>query len=219
MTSYFLGRPDDDAGHPLYRQSSVHTIFLHGMVRDEHGQKMSKTKENVIDPVDITQEYGADALRLGLLLMAAPGRDIKLSIKRIEGIRASDQVWNATRFAQTYLKDCTPSDWDAPAGATEAWIRSRLAATQETVSEAFDAYRLDEAGHAIYHFIWHQALRLVHRAGEAPTAGRRGERAGGGSGCIGGRTQRRFTALAPLLPSSPKRYGLRCPSSCARPSR
>ena len=138
-------------------KAPFHTIFLHGMVRDEHGQKMSKTKENVIDPVDITQEYGADALRLGLLLMAAPGRDIKLSIKRIEGYRNFlTKVWNATRFAQTYLKDCTPSDWDAPAGATEAWIRSRLAATQETVSEAFDAYRLDEAGHAIYHFIWHE---------------------------------------------------------------
>ncbi len=138
-------------------KAPFHTIFLHGMVRDELGQKMSKTKENVIDPVDITNEYGADALRLGLLLMAAPGRDLKMSVKRIEGYRNFlTKVWNATRFAQTYLGDCQESDWDAPAGATEQWIRSRLADTQHKVKEAFDAYRLDEAGHAIYHFIWHE---------------------------------------------------------------
>ena len=138
-------------------KAPFHTIFLHGMVRDEHGQKMSKTKENVIDPVDITNEYGADALRLGLLLMAAPGRDIKLSIKRIEGYRNFlTKVWNATRFAQAYFGDCKPSDWKASAGPSEQWIRSRLAATQETVRDAFDAYRLDEAGHAIYHFVWHE---------------------------------------------------------------
>ncbi len=138
-------------------KAPFHTIFLHGMVRDELGQKMSKTKENVIDPVDITNDYGADALRLGLLLMAAPGRDIKLSIKRIEGYRNFlTKVWNATRFAQSFLDACEPSDWDAPAGATERWIRSRLAATQETVSAAFAQYRLDEAGNAIYHFIWHE---------------------------------------------------------------
>ncbi|MDE0881788.1 MAG: valine--tRNA ligase [Myxococcota bacterium] len=138
-------------------KAPFHTIFLHGMVRDAQGQKMSKSKENVIDPVEITNEYGADALRLGLLLMAAPGRDIKMNMQRIEGYRNFlTKVWNATRFAQTYLVDCQPSDWQAPSGATERWIRSRLAATQDTVKSAFAEYRLDEAGQAIYHFIWHE---------------------------------------------------------------
>ncbi len=145
MGIHFMGRPP------------FHTIFLHGMVRDEHGQKMSKTKENVIDPVELTERYGADALRLGLLLMAGPGRDVKLSEQRVEGYRNFlTKVWNASRFTLPYLADMEPEHRDLPKGPAERWILSRLAKTQEEVSHALEEYRLDEAGNAVYAFIWHE---------------------------------------------------------------
>ena len=107
--------------------------------------------------------------------MAALGRDIKLSIKRIEGIEIFRPKSGTPRFAQTYLKDCTPSDWDAPAGATEAWIRSRLAATQETVSGRTPIAWMKQ----VTRFTTSSGMvpRLVHRAGEAPAGRRASEQA------------------------------------------
>jgi valyl-tRNA synthetase len=134
-----------------------HTIFLHGMVRDGDGQKMSKTKGNVVDPVDVTEEYGADALRLSLLLSAGPGRDLRLDMQRVEGYRNFlTKVWNATRFAQSFFRASEPADWQQPTGPAERWIRSRLAATQEAVNKSLEDYRLDDAGKAVYHFVWHE---------------------------------------------------------------
>ena len=145
MGIHFMGRPP------------FHTIFLHGMVRDEHGQKMSKTKENVVDPVELTERYGADALRLGLLLMAGPGRDVKLSEQRVEGYRNFlTKVWNATRFTLPYLEEMEPSHRSLAKGPAERWIVSRLAKAQQEVGQALEEYRLDEAGNTVYAFIWHE---------------------------------------------------------------
>jgi valyl-tRNA synthetase len=134
------------------------TVYLHPMVRDEKGQKMSKTKGNVIDPLDITERYGADALRLTLAALTAQGRDIKLAKERIEGYRAfANKLWNASRFA---LMNLEGHDAGAPAPAVRSpadrWI---LARTQRAVNEtvaALEAFKFNEAAGTAYHFVWHE---------------------------------------------------------------
>jgi valyl-tRNA synthetase len=135
-------------------------VFLHPMVRDEKGQKMSKTKGNVIDPLDITGEHGADALRFTLAaLTTAQGRDIKLSSERIEGYRAfANKLWNATRFALMNLQGFTAGGEDPALLArtpADHWLLSRLArAVNETVG-ALEAFRFDDTAGTIYQFVWH----------------------------------------------------------------
>jgi valyl-tRNA synthetase len=135
-------------------------VYLHPMVRDEKGQKMSKTKGNVIDPLVITEQYGADALRFTLAALTAQGRDIKLAKERIEGYRAfANKLWNATRFALMNLAGYTYSDGDAQAAArspADRWILARLQrAVNETV-DALESYRFNDAANAVYHFVWHE---------------------------------------------------------------
>ena len=136
-------------------------VYLHGMVRDEHGQKMSKTKGNVIDPLLLTEEFGADALRFTLATMAAQARDVSLSTARVAGYRAfANKVWNATRFVLMYAPEdgarVEPLDLDTVPSLTAAdrWLLGKLDATITTVTEALDTYRLDEAAHALYAFVW-----------------------------------------------------------------
>ena len=133
-----------------------HTVFLHAMVRDEHGKKMSKTVGNVIDPLDVSKELGADSLRFTLASFAGQGRDIKLSLKAVESNRNFiNKVWNASRFALMNLEDFDP---DAPPPATlgrgDRWILSRLDRAVETVQTSLDAFAINEAAQAIYHFFW-----------------------------------------------------------------
>jgi valyl-tRNA synthetase len=135
-------------------------VYLHPMVRDERGQKMSKTKGNVIDPLVISEQYGADALRFTLAALTAQGRDIKLAKGRIEGYRAfANKLWNASRFTFMNLAGLawTGEDPARLAGAlADRWILSRLQrAVNETV-EALEAYRFDEAAGSVYQFIWHE---------------------------------------------------------------
>jgi valyl-tRNA synthetase len=133
-------------------------VYLHPMVRDEKGQKMSKTKGNVIDPLDITARYGADALRFTLAALTAQGRDIKLAKERIEGYRAfANKLWNASRFALMNLEGHEERG-AAPTGRTPAdrWI---LARTQRAVNEAvaaLEAFKFNEAAGTVYHFVWHE---------------------------------------------------------------
>ena len=132
-------------------------VYIHALVRDEKGQKMSKSKGNVIDPLDLIDTYGADALRFTLAAMAAQGRDIKLSASRVEGYRNfATKLWNAARFAQ--INECVPeSDFD-PASAKvtlNRWITGETERTARAVTEAIEAFRLNEAAAAIYHFVWH----------------------------------------------------------------
>ncbi len=135
-------------------------VYLHPMVRDEKGQKMSKTKGNVIDPLVITEQYGADALRFTLAALTAQGRDIKLAKERIEGYRAfANKLWNATRFAVMNLADFTVSGESPQSSARTAadrWILARLQrAVNETV-EALEGYRFNDAASTAYQFVWHE---------------------------------------------------------------
>jgi valyl-tRNA synthetase len=136
-----------------------HQVFLNGLVRDEHGQKMSKTKGNVIDPLDVIEEVGADALRFTLAIFAS-GRDIPLAKSRVEGYAAfANKIWNASRFAMMHLdadlKSGGSIDRDA-LGTVERWILSRLNETTREVNKALSAYRFDEASNRIYKFFWHE---------------------------------------------------------------
>ncbi len=136
------------------------TVYLHPMVRDEKGQKMSKTKGNVIDPLVITEQYGADALRFTLAALTAQGRDIKLAKERIEGYRAfANKLWNATRFALMNLEGYSAGGEDVrelALTAADRWILARLQrAVNETVA-ALEAFRFNDAASTVYHFVWHE---------------------------------------------------------------
>jgi valyl-tRNA synthetase len=132
-------------------------VYIHALVRDEKGQKMSKSKGNVIDPLDLIDTYGADALRFTLAAMAAQGRDIKLSPARVEGYRNfATKLWNAARFAE--INDCVPrGDFDPAAAKVtiNRWILGESERTLAAVTEALEAFRFNDAAGAIYHFIWH----------------------------------------------------------------
>jgi valyl-tRNA synthetase len=131
-------------------------IYIHALVRDEKGAKMSKSKGNVIDPLDLIDKFGADALRFTLAAMAAQGRDIKLSTQRVEGYRNfATKLWNASRFAE--MNGCAlPKGFD-PKSAKETlnrWIAHETARTSREVTEAIDGYRFNEAANAVYRFVW-----------------------------------------------------------------
>jgi valyl-tRNA synthetase len=132
-------------------------VYIHALVRDEKGQKMSKSKGNVIDPLELIDKYGADALRFTLAAMAAQGRDIKLSHGRVEGYRNfATKLWNAARFTQ--INDCRLRADFAPSSArltVNRWIAGESERTAAAVTEALESFRFNEAAGAIYHFIWH----------------------------------------------------------------
>jgi len=134
------------------------TVYIHALVRDERGQKMSKSKGNIIDPLDLVEKYGADALRFTLAAMAAPGRDVKLSEARVEGYRNfATKLWNAARFLE--MNNCALDASFDPRAATvpiDRWIIGRLAHTKTEIDEAIAAYRFNDAANAIYHFGWHE---------------------------------------------------------------
>jgi valyl-tRNA synthetase len=134
-------------------------VFLNGLVRDEHGQKMSKTKGNVIDPLDVIDEFGSDAVRFTLAIFAS-GRDIPLAKSRMQGYAAfANKIWNASRFAMmhidTTIAAAKPIDRDE-LKSVERWILSRLNQTTSTVNRALSDFRYDEASNAIYQFFWHE---------------------------------------------------------------
>ncbi len=132
------------------------TVYIHALVRDEKGQKMSKSKGNVIDPLEIIGEYGTDALRFTLSAMAAQGRDIKLAVNRVEGYRNfATKLWNAARYCQ--MNGCEPVAGYRPVGLTQTvnrWIVGELADAARKVAEAIDAYKFNEAANAAYQFTW-----------------------------------------------------------------
>ena len=132
-------------------------VYIHALVRDAEGQKMSKSKGNVIDPLHVMEQFGTDALRFTLASMASPGRDIKLAEERIEGYRNfANKIWNAARFAQMYLSDKHDSEPPDDRSFPGLWIRSRLNNTIQTVTMELDAYRFDRATSALYQFFWHE---------------------------------------------------------------
>ena len=133
-------------------------VYIHALVRDEQGQKMSKSKGNVLDPLELIDQYGADALRFTLTALAAQGRDIKLSAGRIEGYRNFvTKIWNAARFTQ--MNGCAPvADFD-PASCSltvNRWIVGETAKASAGIVEALDGYRFNDAANIAYQFAWHQ---------------------------------------------------------------
>jgi len=132
------------------------TVYINALVRDAKGQKMSKTKGNVIDPLGLMDEYGADALRFTLAALASPGRDVKFSTAQVEGYRNfATKLWNAARFAE--MNGCRFDVAFDPEKVTlplNQWILLHLMTLEQEVTTALEAYKFNEAAHALYHFIW-----------------------------------------------------------------
>ncbi len=132
------------------------TVYIHALVRDEKGAKMSKSKGNVIDPLDVIEQYGADALRMTLSAMAAQGRDIKLSVQRVEGYRNfATKIWNAARFAE--MNGCQRVAGFDPTSVSETlnkWALSETAKAVNEVTAGIEAYKFNEAALAAYRFVW-----------------------------------------------------------------
>ena len=133
-----------------------HEVYIHALVRDERGQKMSKSKGNVIDPLAMIDEYGADALRFTLAAMAAQGRDIKLSAQRVEGYRNfATKLWNAARFAE--INGCARDRGFDPRNSKQVlnrWIAHETVNATREVTAAIEAYKFNDAAGAIYRFVW-----------------------------------------------------------------
>jgi valyl-tRNA synthetase len=131
-------------------------VYIHALVRDEKGAKMSKSKGNVIDPLNLIDTYGTDCLRFTLASMAAQGRDIKLSTQRIEGYRNfATKIWNAARFAE--LNQCFRVEAFDPHGdlsALNRWILGEISKAVTEVTGALEAYRFNDAANAAYRFVW-----------------------------------------------------------------
>ena len=143
-------------GLHFMKEIPFQTVYIHALVRDEKGAKMSKSKGNVIDPLALIDQYGADALRFTLTAMAAQGRDIKLATSRVEGYRNfATKLWNACRFAE--MNGCVADPAFDPALATETlnvWIAHETAKAAREISEALDAFKFNEAAGAAYRFVW-----------------------------------------------------------------
>jgi valyl-tRNA synthetase len=132
-------------------------VYVHALVRDEHGKKMSKSTGNVIDPLTVIEQYGTDAFRFTLAAFAAQGRDVKMSEKRIEGYRHFvNKLWNAARFALMHIDKPYEEINLGALSLPDQWILSRLHRVTQTVAEAIDSYRFNEAASGIYNFVWHE---------------------------------------------------------------
>ncbi len=143
-------------GLHFMKKAPFHTVYIHALVRDEKGQKMSKSKGNVIDPLELMDQYGADALRFTLAAMAAQGRDIKLATSRVEGYRNfGTKLWNAVRFAE--MNGVARVEGHDPLAArvtVNRWIAGEVARTAEEVTRGITDYKFNEAAGALYQFVW-----------------------------------------------------------------
>jgi len=140
-----------------------HSVYFNGLVRDDKGRKMSKTRGNTVDPLELMDRFGTDALRFTLAAMSSPGTDVALDLKRVEGYQAfGNKIWNATRFVLMNLKgELRPSEprfrsASENLGLTDRWIISRVNGLTREVNQALEDFRYDEAAGALYHFLWHQ---------------------------------------------------------------
>ncbi len=133
-----------------------HTVYIHALVRDEKGQKMSKSKGNVIDPLDLINKFGADALRFTLTAFAAQGRDVKMSESRVEGYRNfCTKIWNAARFCD--MNECRVDPNFNPNSVNSTlnrWIVGKVSEAEKAMTTALDAYRFNDAAGALYAFTW-----------------------------------------------------------------
>ncbi|MHB8422666.1 MAG: valine--tRNA ligase [Leptospirales bacterium] len=134
-------------------------VYIHALVRDQYGQKMTKSRGNVVDPLEIMDRYGTDSFRMTLVHMASPGRDIRLSTERVEGFRNFvSKIWNAFRFIDRFAPetpDSLPFDLGSVQGAANRWILNSLVLTVQDMRRYLSIYRFDEAANTLYHFTWH----------------------------------------------------------------
>ncbi|MCZ6489318.1 MAG: valine--tRNA ligase [Acidobacteria bacterium] len=152
-------------------EAPFRTVYIHSLVRDAERQKMSKTRGNVVNPLEVTEKYGTDAVRFTLAVMAAPGTDIALSEDRMASSRAfANKIWNAARFLFMSLEKSGADPWTPPADGNyrllpdtngqmlleDRWIFSRLTRVAGEIGTAWEAFRFHEAAHLIYHFFWHE---------------------------------------------------------------
>ena len=133
-------------------------VYIHALIRDAEGQKMSKSKGNVVDPLHVMDKYGTDAFRFTLAALAAQGRDIRLAEERIEGYRNfANKIWNAARLVLTNLEGYDPAlARRGTPSVADRWIKSRLTEATAQVRKAIDAYRFNDAASAVYQFLWHE---------------------------------------------------------------
>jgi valyl-tRNA synthetase len=143
-------------GLHFMKEVPFRTIYIHGIVRDERGHKMSKSKGNVVDPLELIDKYGADALRFTMAALATPGRDVKPSAARIEGYRNfATKLWNAARYAQ--MNGCVRAPSFDPAAAklpVNRWILGELRRAAGDADAALADFRFNDAANALYHFTW-----------------------------------------------------------------
>ena len=145
-------------GLHFMEEEPFHTVYVHALVRDKDGQKMSKSKGNVIDPLELIDEYGADALRFTLAIMAAQGRDVRLDTTRVAGYRNfGTKLWNATRFAQMNGMKADPDFKPEHAKlAVNRWILTELTRVSREITDAITGFRFNDAAGGAYKFVWNQ---------------------------------------------------------------
>jgi len=132
-------------------------VFINGLVRDLKRRKMSKSEGNIIDPLEMIEKYGTDALRFTLAALAVPGMDLSLSEERMAGYQTfANKIWNASRFVLMNLGDRTAGVREEELTLADRWVRSRLAAVTGSVTRSLEQYKFYEAANALYHFIWHE---------------------------------------------------------------
>ncbi|MFN3370315.1 MAG: valine--tRNA ligase [Sphingomonadaceae bacterium] len=145
-------------GIELTNEVPFHTVYCHGLVRDRHGQKMSKSKGNTVDPLELVDRYGADALRFALAASESQGRDVRFDEKRVEGYRNfATKLWNSVRFAEAQGIKASPSP--APPVArlpVNRWILAETAAAAREAEAALLAFRFDQYAQALYQFVWNR---------------------------------------------------------------
>ncbi|MCE5281261.1 MAG: class I tRNA ligase family protein, partial [Deltaproteobacteria bacterium] len=166
----------------VMKEVPFHDVYLHALVRDEHGEKMSKSKGNSIDPLEMMDRFGTDAFRYTLAAFTAQGRDVRMSEERIEGYKYFiNKIWNATRFSMMNLEDFKADAAVQPGDLSLAdrWILSRLERTVADVVRGLDEYRYNDAAAALYQFVWHELcdwyLELIKPVlyGDRDAAGKR----------------------------------------------
>ena len=197
-------------GLHFMKEVPFHDVYIHALVRDEKGAKMSKSKGNIIDPLVLIDKYGADAVRFTLAAMAAQGRDIKLAESRVEGYRNfATKLWNAARFGEHY--DCRPVEGFDPATAKETlnrWIATELTRTTRGGDRGDRGLQVQRGGRRHLSLHLEPVLRLVSRADQAGPE-RRGERSEGrdaGDGRLGARSHHRRSSTRSCR-SSPRSCG------------
>jgi valyl-tRNA synthetase len=192
-------------GEAMTGQAPFHTVYLHGLVRDANGRKMSKSLGNAIDPLDTIERYGCDALRFSLLTGSTPGMDMKLSTERLEGGRNfANKLWNIGRFAlsnlgEGFLPVADVADAGLQLGLADRWILSRYHFAAAEATRLIDADQLGEAGRVLYEFAWNELADWYVEASK-PALGEGGDRAESARQVLYHVLERTLALLHPYVP-------------------